>query len=156
MGLDMYLRGRRYLYAYGDKEDQDLASQVQNLFPELVDRQGQFDGSVVVKEIEIEAGYWRKANHIHKWFVDNVQNGEDDCGTYPVNREQLTELLELCQRVVGFRHLANELLPRQEGFFFGATTYDDGYYQDIEHTIQVIEAALKLPESWSFQYHSSW
>lgn len=21
----------------------------------------------------IEVGYWRKANHIHKWFVDNVQ-----------------------------------------------------------------------------------
>ena len=23
---------------------------------------------------------WRKANAIHKWFVDNVQDGVDDCG----------------------------------------------------------------------------
>lgn len=155
MGLDMYLRGRRYLYAYGDGEDQNLSRRVQNLFPELADRQGTWGGAVV-KEIEIEAGYWRKANHIHKWFVDHVQDGKDDCGTYTASREQLTELLELCQRVLGFRHLANELLPTQEGFFFGATSYDDGYYQDIESTIQILEDALKLPESWNFQYNASW
>lgn len=153
MGLDMYLRGRRYLY--GDREDRNIGQEVQDLFPELANRQREWGGAVV-KEIEIEAGYWRKANHIHKWFVDHVQDGEDDCRTYPVSREKLTELLELCQRVLGFRHLANELLPTQEGFFFGATSYDDGYYQDIEHTIQVLEDALKLPESWSFQYYSSW
>ena len=23
---------------------------------------------------------WRKANHIHQWFVQNVQDGNDDCG----------------------------------------------------------------------------
>lgn len=148
MGLDMYLRGRRYL------DDRDVSQKVQNLFPELADLFAW--GGAVVKEIEIEAGYWRKANHIHKWFVDHVQQGEDDCDTYPVSREKLTELLELCQRVLGFRHLANELLPTQEGFFFGSTSYDDGYYLDIESTIQILENALKLPESWGFQYHSSW
>lgn len=155
MGLDMYLRGSRYLYAYGDGDDRNLSREIQNLFPELADRQGRFDESVV-KEIEIEAGYWRKANQIHKWFVDHVQDGEDDCGTYSVSRAQLTELLELCQRVLGFRHLANELLPSAEGFFFGNTNYDDGYYQDIEHTITILNAALQLPESWNFQYHASW
>ena len=29
--------------------------------------------------IDEEVGYWRKANAIHKWFVDNVQDGNDDC-----------------------------------------------------------------------------
>lgn len=47
-----------------------------------------------------DVGYWRKANQIHKWFVDNVQNGEDDCGVYPVTFDQLTALLSLCQLVV--------------------------------------------------------
>lgn len=28
-----------------------------------------------VEYIEEEFGYWRKANAVHKWFVDNVQNG---------------------------------------------------------------------------------
>ena len=26
-----------------------------------------------------QVGYWRKANQIHNWFVENVQDGEDDC-----------------------------------------------------------------------------
>ena len=32
-------------------------------------------------ETHEEVGYWRKANAIHGWFVRNVQNGKDDCGT---------------------------------------------------------------------------
>lgn len=50
--------------------------------------------------IETEEIYWRKANHIHKWFVDNVQNGNDDCGTYYVSREQLRELLDTVTKVL--------------------------------------------------------
>ena len=46
-----------------------------------------------------EVGYWRKANQIHKWFVDNVQDGVDDCGAYNVSRSQINELLRLCQMV---------------------------------------------------------
>lgn len=44
-------------------------------------------------------GYWRKANHIHKWFVENVQDGEDDCGYYEVDQEQLEELLDICKLI---------------------------------------------------------
>lgn len=44
---------------------------------------------------------WRKANQIHKWFVDNVQGGKDDCGYYEVEPEQLEELLEAVNEVLG-------------------------------------------------------
>jgi hypothetical protein len=44
--------------------------------------------------------YWRKANHIHKWFVDNVQGGKDDCGNYYVSEEKLEELLHTCERIL--------------------------------------------------------
>lgn len=47
-----------------------------------------------------EVCYWRKANHIHSWFVKNVQNDEDDCREYFVSRAKLQELRDLCQRVV--------------------------------------------------------
>lgn len=47
-----------------------------------------------------EIGYWRKANHIHHWFVDNVQKGVDDCGIYVVHPVQLIDLLELCCKVL--------------------------------------------------------
>lgn len=51
--------------------------------------------------IKEEVGYWRKANHIHKWFVDNIQNGVDDCGYHREVREaDLVELLETCNAVL--------------------------------------------------------
>lgn len=51
------------------------------------------------KNASQEVGYWRKANAIHNWFVENVQNGEDDCWSYAVTKEQIEELLELCKEV---------------------------------------------------------
>lgn len=47
-----------------------------------------------------EIGYWRKANHIHKWFVENVQNGVDDCGFYAVSKDKLLELHKLCKEIL--------------------------------------------------------
>lgn len=45
-------------------------------------------------------GYWRKANHIHGWFVDNVQNGEDDCQEHLVSREDLQKLQKSVEAVL--------------------------------------------------------
>jgi len=47
-----------------------------------------------------EVAYWRKANAIHGWFVNNVQNGIDDCQESIVTREQLNELLSVCHEVI--------------------------------------------------------
>lgn len=49
--------------------------------------------------IRESVGYWRKANQIHKWFVDNIQDGNDDCKSYYVSKEDLERLLELCKEV---------------------------------------------------------
>ena len=51
-------------------------------------------------EFGIEICYFRKANAIHNWFVQNVQNGIDDCGFYKVTKEQLKVLLGLCNEVL--------------------------------------------------------
>lgn len=47
-----------------------------------------------------EVMYWRKANHIHRWFVENVQDGVDNCEYYEVSKEKIKELLDTCQKVV--------------------------------------------------------
>lgn len=48
-----------------------------------------------------QIGYWRKANQIHNWFVETVQDGEDDCDYHrEVTEEDLEELLSLCKRVL--------------------------------------------------------
>ena len=51
--------------------------------------------------IKEEVGYWRKANQIHKWFVDHVQDGEDDCDYHhECTKEVLEELLATCEKVL--------------------------------------------------------
>lgn len=155
MGLDMYLNARREIYSSVDS-DKELGHNIQKLMPELEGMKGTWGDSSVVSNIRIEAGYWRKANAIHDWFVKNVQDDTDDCGTYEVSKEQLTTLRELCQRILDFKHMANELLPTSEGFFFGSTDYDEYYYSSIEATIKIIDRAVALPDSWYLEYHSSW
>lgn len=105
--------------------------------------------------IEVEIGYWRKSNHIHKWFVDNIQDGIDNCASYTVSKEQLIELKEVCQQVLDNKELAEELLPTQNGFFFGSTEYGEYYFEELKDTIEIIDKALSLDYDY-FVYHSSW
>ena len=53
------------------------------------------------KGIMDEVGYWRKANQIHAWFVDHVQDGEDDCDYHhEVTKKILEELRDTCIEVL--------------------------------------------------------
>lgn len=70
-----------------------------------------------VASVEEEVMYWRKANHIHKWFVDNVQEEKDDCEKYYVSEEKLRELLAACERVIASSQLIS-------GEIDGGTLYD--------------------------------
>lgn len=56
-----------------------------------------------------DVGYWRKANAIHAWFVDNVQNGEDDCEPHEVSKEQLMKLYLICKTII----TESELTPHE-------------------------------------------
>lgn len=48
-----------------------------------------------------EVGYWRKANQIHNFFVENVQCGEDDCSYHnECTKEILEDLLDRCYKVL--------------------------------------------------------
>ena len=129
------------------------------------DREKKFGWKTIIETI----ADWRKANHIHKWFVDNVQDGVDDCGIYEVTKEQLEELLDVCKEVINNSNLVNgeyiedssvaeELLPTTEGFFFGSTQYDKWYIEDIKYTIKVIEDMLNTTdfEHEIIMYNSSW
>ena len=148
----MYLIAKRYVSNYLDEQDAERADIIKSVFPELAD----FDNDDLVKEVTVRVGYWRKANAIHKWFVDNVQDGVDECQYSYVSRDKLLELKSACEAVHSNCTKAPEILPTQDGFFFGDTSYDEWYFQDIEQTIKIIDAALKLPNSWDFEYHASW
>ena len=153
MGLDMYLTAKKYLWKDDDKE---LSKKINDLIEVDGDHEQRLYGSsLVVKQIELEAMYWRKANAIHGWFVENIQDGEDNCNEYYVEREQLEELLAECVSALTSRN--NNILPPKEGFFFGSTEVDEWYWQDLENTVKGLERALTLPEKeYAFYYQSSW
>ena len=102
--------------------------------------------------------YWRKANAVHSWFVGHAQDGEDECRPYIVQREQLVELLEICEAIQENPDAAPYLLPTQDGFFFGSTEYDEMYAEDIDLTINQCREILQTFDFYSFDlvYRASW
>lgn len=108
-----------------------------------------------------EVGYWRKANQIHNWFVDNCQNGIDECQVVIVKKEKLEELLVICLDIINNKDnksLAKRELPTKSGFFFGGTEYDEGYFFDIQSTVEILKKVLEETnfEENVITYRSSW
>lgn len=154
MGLDMTLERRIHIYGmypfYGTSGEINIYKDERKIdIP--------FNR---VYSINLQCGEWRKANHIHKWFVENVQDGNDDCGEYCVSIEDLKTLLLTCKKVLKNRNeeVSNELLPTAAGFFFGGTDYDEYYYETIQYTVGLIEHIQETydPIVDSFFYRSSW
>ena len=151
MGLDMYLSKKTYVKQWDHQSPEER-------YEVVVTKGGNaVDGikSSRVKYIEEEIGYWRKANQIHRWFVENVQEGKDDCGDYYVDNSDLEKLLIACKQVEADHSLAESLLPAASGFFFGGTDYDEWYFEDIKNTIKIVEEALEAG-SGEIYYSSSW
>ena len=165
MGLDMYLSARKHIAKIDwSKLDRDLDTKYSAAtYPQwndvvnaagvdtLVDTE-----SIYGVDVSVNVAYWRKANQIHKWFVDNVQGGEDDCGDYYVSHDKLRELRETCRQALFAKDPS--LLPPQGGFFFGNTDIDEWYWQDIKNTIKKLDRLFNLPDfdKLSFSYTSSW
>ncbi len=150
MGLDMYLNKKTYVqyWEHNRPEEQYSVEVTKGGKPTNINPKK-------VKYIIEEAGYWRKQNQIHRWFVENVQHAEDNCGEYYVDSEKLAKLLELCQKVKADNSLAEELLPSASGFFFGGTEYDEWYFNGIDNTIEILKEALE-DERGEYYYTSSW
>ena len=106
--------------------------------------------------VSVNIGYWRKASAVHGWFVERVQDGEDDCGDYCVSLEQLYELRNRVQMSL---HGERELEP-VDGFFFGHNNDDEWYRMYMNHTITLTNSAIDMyyrqHNELSIHYRSSW
>ena len=171
MGLDMYLTISEYVSRTMRDPIQGDAPKDNPLFQELVNRRptwvdkGAFQGI----SIDYPAAQWRKANGIHNWFVQNVQDGRDECQKSYVTPEQLRELRDACELVLWThdkddRHvedLAKETgLETKSGFFFGSQEYDQWYIEDLRYTVRRInqlEASGVFDNAWvDIYYQASW
>ena len=167
MGLDQYLIGKLFIWSSSGQGGRREIT-------ELVGRKHPFVKGLEASTVVFEGGYWRKANQIHKWFVDNIQGGEDNCENYPVTFEQLKILYDLCIKLMVKKSSAQakKLLPTTSGFFFGGTDYGPDYWNDIQKTIDILAplfgtvaavideaAGNKQEDSFKdleYEYHSSW
>ena len=176
MGLDMYVTirhkdtqskidayeawERKYSYEEYERLTDEQREEYRNSEPEYDDDM-----------YGLQLMYWRKANQIHNWFVQNCQNGVDDCERYVITVSDLMKLKELCEKILtmtekrkemrypsfGAREkeevdilclttegveFANKHLPTCSGFFFGLTEYDNWYVWDLENTVEQINAAI--------------
>ena len=183
MGLDMYLEGSFSTKAYIQPTDEQYVEmregkEVQvKRSPELEDALN----AIGLQDAPIEHQYnhltytfpiitWRKANAIHKFFVDNCQEGNDNCQRHYVSTGDLKMLLDRINTIleiktpVAKRTKAIELLPTDvEGCFFGSEDYNDWYYEDLERTKDILEKVFEYEENAeagkcfdSFYYQSSW
>jgi hypothetical protein len=173
MGLDMYLykvyfinQGEHYKPEYRYKINITYGGEPSHIPTDLI------------TEIKTKVLYWRKANAIHQWFLHNVQEGEDDCGTHEVSKEQLQLLLDTINKILSPKvspkeevldrmvrkstreKKAKELLPTTSGFFFGPTDYDEYFFDELQNTAQQLKTILEDTNDkdlgWWFEYHSSW
>ena len=146
MGLDMYLEQHHH---YGGKYRSDGYEGGHTLTIK-----GDFIKKWDIKRENIshiaeEVASWRKANHIHGWFIENVCDGTDDCRPIWVAPEKLQELVDICHQVLKALDKKNykraeTLLPPVEGTPFGDWSIKDEWYrQDIEYTIKKIEPVLQ-------------
>jgi hypothetical protein len=148
MGLDMYLYAEKFVSNMDYCQEQDKF----NAIVSALEAQEFTMGHVIA---EVEVAYWRKANAIHGWFMQLTDR--DDCSPVYVDKEKLFELTSICQQILDNPALAPELLPTQEGFFFGGTGYDEWYMDSIKETHDKLSVLLgTIPEGWSFKYQASW
>jgi hypothetical protein len=81
----------------------------------------------------------------------------DNCGEYSVSKGELEELRNICTEVFNDHSKAEELLPSTSGFFFGNTDYDEWYYNDVQHTIEILDKILSESDgNQDIYYSSSW
>lgn len=152
MGLDMFLYKEYYIGAQYEHNNVtgtfEIFKNGKKLHMDLKD----------VQYVCSEAICWRKANMIHKWFVDNIQEGADDCKRYYVEKDQLKDLLTTCKVVLDNPEFASEFLPVQDGFFYGNTKYDESYFKCLEYTVKKLTELNLNSEDYSFRYYyeSSW
>lgn len=107
--------------------------------------------------------HWRKANHIHQWFSENVlgntENSEDRYVGF-VSKQQLIDLCERCEKVIDRcinskgeleidETFCKEIFPPNTTIpYSGSTDYDETF---IHHVVVVLNQVSKLLATTNFQ-----
>lgn len=86
--------------------------------------------------------YYRKVNFLFAYF-ENKGKMVDQYYAF-VDREDIEDIIDKCERIKKDHSLAPSLLPTQAGFFFGSTDYDEYYFKDVENCLNQCKKYRKL------------
>ena len=160
MGLDMYLYGSRFISSYDPLPEEAVLVEAIREGMDLPDCENP------LSTFETKILQWRKANAIHKWFVDNCQDGKDECQRTSLMLSDLHALRDtLAQLLDHDESKAALLLPPTSGFFFGSEALDEWYWDEVDRTHAVLDEWIKYIEKdrvrqkswgWDLFYDSSW
>lgn len=143
MGLDMYLHIEHSTFDSIYRNDKLT-------YGEPLDKFITYNDKAVTTKTQYEVAYWRKANAIHNFFDVHCCNGQlENCTDVRVSVEQLETLVHYCKIVLADNTLAEELLPTQDGFFFGSIEYDNWYFTNLQNTIDMCEPIINFMHSLS-------
>jgi len=159
MGLDMYLEVRRTVRTNDwGKDFEKVPNELGQSLVSLAGLDQIISENNYTVSVEVNAIYWRKANAIHQWFVDNCGKGIDECQRIYVQRKDLEDLRDLVKDVLIHRDKAQVALPPQSGFFFGSTEIDEWYWEDMEYTAKELDRVLMNTFEYDvdFFYQASW
>lgn len=181
MGLDMYFSGKVYNAGGYDHMKNTPEAKTYAAILKALDFPAELAGESI--QVEIRTGYLRKANAIHGWLVQNIQDGRDECQESYFDREKVTELRDICRRILatvekgepvkqenfGYEYesfpdlkldtdLAKELLEPTQGFFFGSYDMDEYYVYDLEEAEKFLTRMLEHEkfQNMDFYYRASW
>ena len=154
--VDEYISRKNYLTRNLDEEpkDNEAFKTIASVLPSSKHLQEDgFSGFY----IKVPVGYWRKANAIHGWIVDNCADGVDECQEIIVSKKELQNLYNDVVSVLEGKALASEasLNPRS-GFFFGSIEMDDWYKNDLLYTKHLIKPLIDDPDINYVIYQASW
>ena len=152
MGLDMYLYKHTYVRNWDFQKPEEQH--------EITIKKGGVTRTDIKPErisyIVEQVGYWRKFNALHKWIIDNCNGGEDVCREMYVDGTKIEELKNILRRILDDKKLAKELLPTEEGFFFGSQEYDDYYFEKVQYTLELLEEETADGQIGDYYYYPSW
>ena len=98
--------------------------------------------------ISEQVAYWRKANAIHKWFVNHVQDGIDDCSYHrEVTEEDLKKIINICKTIL-------DTVVLEDGKVINGYTWSNGKetpnYQDGKYIVNPKICEKLLPTESGF------
>jgi len=152
MGLDQYLSVRKYVSRNEQAFDNTV---ITNDMWELVEKDG-YTGAF----IEIPVMYWRKFNALHKHIVDTWADGRDECQPIELPVDGLRTIHEKLSAVLKEPSRAREILPTEDGFFFGDTEYNEWYFEQVTQSHEELGELLskldKRTDDLYPIYQASW